>query len=129
MNDPDRVLIYRDPGLGEPLQRPAFTSYCVYFMLITNLILGGSNFLTGNFLSAIIYILTVVGVLFILSWKRFGFWFLVGAFAVAFLMSLSGSSLRNGTFWDGPYQMITLLILWTSLHMQRNGKTTWEYMR
>jgi hypothetical protein len=75
-------------------------------------------------INGVAMLVQIVGLSLLLSWKKIGFWILIGVSAISLLVGLaSGGS---------PRQIIGALvgiaICWGVLQLKKNGKTAWEQL-
>lgn len=111
---------------AKPYKRPKFTTFWFYFIIVVNIGVAVLNATLGDFISIGLNLLTVVGVIAMLSWKKWGF------FAILFVqvMALIVVFAITGTV---PLQslaspIISVLILWSVLNAKRDGESTWQHM-
>jgi hypothetical protein len=118
-------------------KRHGFTTFWLIFSIIS-FVLSGSIYLffpkiiaqtyntTSNLIMifGIFSIIGVVGNIFLLCWKKIGFWIIVGVSIVSFVLNLViGLNIGQSLFG-----LIGVAIMWGVLHIQKNGKNTWEQL-
>jgi RNA polymerase subunit RPABC4/transcription elongation factor Spt4 len=118
--------------------RHGFTSFWLIFGIIICSITGLFYLLLPNLLdelniymspgliaiTGIATIVQVVGLIFLLKWKKIGFWIIIGVSAISLIISL----VNGGNALQIIGAIIGIAIYWGVLQIKKNGKTTWEQL-
>ena len=132
-------------------KRHGFTTFWLILSIIIPIISGITSFvsvgiLPGEFdsvkeltvFSGIVTISIAIGCIFLLRWKKIGFWLYAGISIIPIFSSVAMAQKmmeivgEQAPWWNRlstiAWSIISIAIMWGVLHIRKNGKTTWEQL-
>jgi hypothetical protein len=120
-------------------ERHAFTTIYLYFLLASNIYFGINNLLIGTsflfdnsiimyvIMNIILTIVAILGIIFLLKWKKHGFWIYIISKILGVLVSII-IPFRFGTNIAAFLNIVGATLLWAVLSFKKNEKTVWEQL-
>jgi predicted nucleic acid-binding Zn ribbon protein len=118
-------------------KRHGFTSFWLIFSLISYVIVGSIYLFSPELIAqsynasnglimlfGIVSIAGIIGNIFLLCWKKIGFWVFIGVAVVSLILNFV-IGMNIGQILFG---LVGIPIMWGILHIRKNGKTTWEQL-